>query len=74
MWITWDKKVHHDGTIYGHDINNEMQNKTKVSIPKPEYTEYLQSKHKQCLELLHLKISSLNEASEAKIVMLTQAV
>ena len=60
--------------IYGHDIGNEMQNKTKVSIPKPEHTEAVKSKHKQCVELLNLQSSRLSEEREAKIVMLTEVV
>jgi hypothetical protein len=33
MRNTWEKITHHVGTIYGHDISNELQNKTKVTIP-----------------------------------------
>ena len=36
MHMTGENIVHHVGTIYGHDISNELQEKTKVSIPKPE--------------------------------------
>ena len=35
MWTAWEKIFHHVGTIYGHKINNKLQNKTKVSTPKP---------------------------------------
>jgi hypothetical protein len=39
MRTTWEKIVHHVGTIYGHDISNELQNKKTVTILKPEHTQ-----------------------------------
>jgi hypothetical protein len=45
MRTTWEKIVHHVGTIYGHDISNELQNKKKVIIPKPEHTQDVLDKH-----------------------------
>jgi hypothetical protein len=45
MHTTWGKIVHHMGTIYGHDISNELLNKKYVSIPEPEYTKDTLSKH-----------------------------
>jgi hypothetical protein len=45
MRTTWEKIVHHAGTIYGHDISNELQNKKTVVIPKPEHTEDVLNKH-----------------------------
>ena len=74
MRTTWEKIYHHVGTIYGHDTRKELQNKTNVSIPKPEYTEDVQLKHKQIVELLNLQSARLGELSESKIFMLTQAV
>ena len=72
--MTWENIVHNVGTIYGHDIRNGMQNKTKVSIPKPDYTEDVQSKHKQRVEVLSLQSVRISEAREANRVMLNQAV
>ena len=43
-----------------------MQNKTKVSIPKPEYIKDLKLKHKHLVELINLESSRLSEASEVK--------
>jgi hypothetical protein len=45
MRITWEKIVNHVGTIYGHDISNELLNKKYVSIPEPEYTQETLVKH-----------------------------
>ncbi len=39
MRMTWEKIVHHVGTIYGHNISNELQNKKTVTIPEPEHTQ-----------------------------------
>ena len=47
MRTTWENIVHHARTIYGHDIRNKLNKKTKVSISKPEYTDDVQLKHKQ---------------------------
>ena len=48
--------------------------KKKVSIPKPEYTEYIHPKHKHRVELIKLQSARLSEARESKKVMLTQEV
>ena len=45
MRTTWEKIVHHVGTIYGHDISNELQNKKTVTINKPEHTQDVLEKH-----------------------------
>ena len=74
MWATWEKIVHHVGTIYGHDIRNGLHNKKKVSIPKPEYTEDIQFKHKQRVEIINLQSARLSELRELNIVILTQSV
>ena len=34
MRTTWEKLVHHVGTIYRHDISNELQNKKTVVFSK----------------------------------------
>ena len=43
---TCENIVHHFGTICRKYIRNKLQNKTKVSIPNPEYTEDVQLNHK----------------------------
>ncbi len=45
MRTTWEKLVHHVGTIYGHDISNELQNKKTVTIAKPEHSVEVLAKH-----------------------------
>jgi hypothetical protein len=45
MGTAWEKIVHHVGTIYGHNISNELQNKKTVVIPKPEHTQDVLDKH-----------------------------
>ena len=39
MSTTWEKLVHHVGTIHGHEIRKELPNKKRVTIAKPEYTQ-----------------------------------
>jgi hypothetical protein len=45
MRNAWEKITHHVGTIYGHDISNELQNKTCVTIAEPKYTAGIIAKH-----------------------------
>jgi hypothetical protein len=45
MRTTWEKIVHHVGTIDGHDISNELLNKKTVLILEPEYTLEVLKKH-----------------------------
>ena len=45
-----------------------------MSICKPEYTEDVQSKYKQCVELLEIHSARLSEAREVKRVMIVQEV
>jgi hypothetical protein len=45
MRTTWEKIVHHVGTIYGHDISNELLNKKTVTISEPAYTQEILDKH-----------------------------
>ena len=47
MRTTWEKIVHHAGTIYGHDISNELLNKKTVLILEPEYTLEVLTKHEE---------------------------
>jgi len=45
MRTTWEKIVHHAGTIYGHDISNELQNRKTVTIEEPKHTQEVLGKH-----------------------------
>ena len=45
MRTTWEKIVNHVGTIYGHDISNELHNKKTVTITKPRHTQEVLDKH-----------------------------
>ena len=74
MRTAWENIFHHFGTIYGPDIRNEPQNKMRVFIPNPEYTEDIHSKQKRRVEILNLQSARLSEAREAKRSILTQAV
>ena len=45
MRNSWERIVHHVGTIMGQEISNELQNKTPFVIPKPEYTQAIKDKN-----------------------------
>jgi hypothetical protein len=45
MRTTWEKIVHHVGTIYWHAISNELQNRKPVTILEPTYTQQVLDKH-----------------------------
>ena len=39
MSITWEKLLHHVGTIHGHYISNYLLKKKMVIIVKPKHTQ-----------------------------------
>ena len=45
MITSWEKLVRYVGTSYGHDISNELQNKTAVVLPEPEYKLAILTRH-----------------------------
>jgi predicted transcriptional regulator len=45
MRTTWEKIVHHPGTIYGHGISNELQNRKTIKIDEPAHTKAVLDKH-----------------------------
>ena len=45
MRITWEKIVYHVGTIHGSDISNELQNKKRVVLEEPKYSQDIKDKH-----------------------------
>ena len=74
MRTTWEKIVHHVGTIYGHDISNELQNRKTVTITKPEYTQAVQDKHADRVARHTAQQQRLDAARQAKKAVLEQAV
>ena len=45
MKVTYEKIVQHIGTVYGQDISNELQNRKKIVLEPPEYTQDIKDKH-----------------------------
>jgi hypothetical protein len=71
MRNTWEKITHHVGTIYGHDISNELQNKTLVTIAEPQYMAAVIAKHalketRRQAQGLHINLA----ASAQRLVLL----
>ena len=52
MRTTWENIINHVGTIYGHNISNELQNKKQIEIPQPKYTHPVKVKHLKRFEQL----------------------
>ena len=46
MRTTWEKIVHHVGTIYRHDISNKLQNRKTLKIEEPTHTQSVLDKHR----------------------------
>ena len=49
---TWDKIVNHAGTIYGHNISNELNNKKQIEITQHEHTHKVKDRHLERVERL----------------------
>ena len=57
MSTTWENIVNHAGTIYGHDISNELQSKKRFEILQPEHINQAEDKHLKIVEQLRDKQS-----------------
>ena len=45
MRTTWQNLVNYAGTIHGHNISNENQNKKTIIIPKLDHTQAVLDEH-----------------------------
>ena len=70
MRTTWEEIVNHVGTIYGHNISNELQNKKRIEIPQPKHTHHVKDKHLKIFERLMDQQSSLMNSIEVKLQFL----
>jgi hypothetical protein len=66
MRTTWEKIVHHVGTIYGHDVSNELQNKKTVPVPKPVHTQEVLDKHQDRIIRHNVQEQRFIQARESK--------
>jgi hypothetical protein len=74
MRTTWEKIVHHVGTIYGHDISSELQNRKPVSITEPTYTQQVLDKHAIKETRHRAKQARLHTARSLQLIQLQAAV
>jgi hypothetical protein len=74
MRTTWEKIVHHVGTIYGQDISNELLNKKRVILSEPEYSTETLAKHALKVARNATQAARLMEAREVQRTMLQEAV
>ena len=75
MRTTWEKIVHHVGTIYGSDISNELQNKKQVVVPKPSYTQAILDAHQEAVtrrNLQELRLASARALQRTALEQLVQ--
>jgi hypothetical protein len=70
MRTTWEKVVHHAGTIYGHDISNELQNWKTITIEEPKHTKEVLNKQVDKETRRLTQQSRLTRARDLKKTML----
>ena len=70
MRTTWEKIANHIGTIYGHNISNDFQNKKRIEIPQPKHTLQVNDKHRNIFEQIKYQHSRLMQAREFKLQFL----
>jgi hypothetical protein len=69
MRTTREKIVHHVGTIYHHDISNELHNKKTVITRKPRHTQDVLDKHAERVtrhESQELRLSNARQDQEQR--------
>jgi hypothetical protein len=74
MNTSWEKLVQYVGTNYGQDISNEIQNKVRLTIPKPTYSAAIMTKHAQREALIRQGQANLLAAREKRRIQLEAAV
>jgi hypothetical protein len=74
MRTTWEKIVHHVGTIYGQDISNELLNKKTVNLPEPAYAQAVLDKHTIKVARYATQHVRIMEASEIQRTLLQETV
>jgi hypothetical protein len=74
MRTCWEKIVHHVGTIYGHDISNELQNRKPVTITEPTYTQLVLDKHAIKETRHQVQQARLHTARSLQLIQLQAAV
>ena len=63
MKVTYEKIVQRVGTIYGQDISNELQNRKKIILDPPEYTQEI----KDTIVLISIGYLSLTVRNEGDV-------
>ena len=72
MRNSWEKIVHHVGTIHGEDISNELLNRTHLEIPKPVYEQDILDKHAVDEARRVIQHDRVQRARNAKATILRQ--
>ena len=72
--MAWDKLVQHVGANMSQDICNELQNCTKVTIPKPKHATEVLAKHAAREMMVRAGQQRLQTARRAQETLLEAAV
>ena len=67
MKVTWERVVHHVGTIHGEDISNELLNRTAIVIPKPQYEQTVLDAHQAEMTRRNKQYVRLQSARKTKL-------
>jgi hypothetical protein len=70
---TWEKIVHHVGTIHGHDISNELLNRKEIPIEKPDYPQDILDQHADTEAKRGARHSRVQTARRALVAQLEKA-
>lgn len=65
---SWDELTTHCGATLGTDIGTELSTKTKLTLPKPEYTQEQKDAHDAAVTKKKTQLERLKQAKEKKKV------
>jgi hypothetical protein len=74
MRTSWEKLVQYDGTNYGQDINNELQNKVWVVLAEPVHTDNFLARHSVREVMIRNGQLNIQQARQAQDTILKAAV
>ena len=72
--MTWEKIIQYVGTQYGHNISNELQNKTTVTLQEPEYDLAIRTRHEEFTRMKQAGFTRLLVAEQARLTAVEGAI
>ena len=74
MRTTWEKIVHHVGTIHGEDISNELLNRQTLNLDEPKYSQDVLDRQAKAESHRKMQHENLQKARAETVVMLEDIV